>query len=102
MPKRQVSYNPKAVLCPFCTKRIRLNNDGRLRIHQSGRMGSGNCEGSGAELAVEPPIFAELHNQAMVTKTGRVLTDDDLLDLAEEAVAGYDIDTVTPLFLEPS
>lgn len=45
-PKRQVSYNQDAVLCPLCKKRIRLNNNGRLRIHKSAKMGSPNCPGS--------------------------------------------------------
>lgn len=41
--KRQVSYNPDAVLCPGCKKRIRLNNNGRIRVHVTGRMGSEKC-----------------------------------------------------------
>lgn len=49
--KRRVNYNPEAVLCPVCTKRIRLNNDGRIRVHTMDKMGSGQCMGSG-KLAV--------------------------------------------------
>lgn len=49
--KRRVSYNPDAVLCPGCTKRIRLNNNGCIRIHRSGKAGSGQCSGSNTKPA---------------------------------------------------
>lgn len=45
-PKRQVKYNPEAVLCSTCKKRIRLNNNGRLRVHNVGKAGSERCESS--------------------------------------------------------
>ena len=48
-PKRQVSYNQKAVLCPACQKRIRLNNSGRVRIHLSAKTGFDKCMGSNAD-----------------------------------------------------
>jgi hypothetical protein len=47
-PKRQVSYNESAILCPACNKRIRLNNNGRVRVHMSGKVGSDKCMGSNA------------------------------------------------------
>ena len=46
--KRQVSYNEDAVLCQQCRKRIRLNNNGRVRVHISGKAGSERCPGSDA------------------------------------------------------
>jgi hypothetical protein len=46
LKKRQVSYNQDAVLCPECKKRIRLNNNGRVRIHIMGKLGSKECPGS--------------------------------------------------------
>lgn len=55
-PRRQVSYNPDAVLCPECKKRIRLNNNGRIRVHAAGKAGSEHCSGSNtvpAELNVQ-------------------------------------------------
>lgn len=57
--KRQVSYNKEAVLCPDCKKRIRLNNDGRVRIHIIGKLGSEECPGSdarpgAAEVSAKP------------------------------------------------
>lgn len=61
-PKRQVSYNEDAVLCPACKKRIRLNNDGRVRTHMSGKMGSGKCMGSNAEPLAQPVTFADIEN----------------------------------------
>lgn len=61
-PKRQVSYNQDAVLCPACTKRIRLNNSGRLRVHMSGKMGSDKCMGSNAEPLAHPITFADIEN----------------------------------------
>ncbi len=66
--KRHVSYNQDAVLCPDCKKRIRLNNDGRIRAHVSGKAGSGRCQTSGtlADAAGIPlkkdlpqPLFVE-------------------------------------------
>lgn len=47
--KRQVSYNQEAVLCPACKKRIRLNNNGKLRVHLAGKVGSDKCMGSNAD-----------------------------------------------------
>jgi uncharacterized protein YlaI len=41
--KRKVNYNQEAVLCPVCKKRIRLNNNGRLRVHMVGKVGSEDC-----------------------------------------------------------
>jgi len=49
-PKRQVNYNQDVILCPVCKKRIRLNNNGRVRVHMSGKIGSSKCVGSDAEL----------------------------------------------------
>ena len=51
--KRQVSYNQDVILCPDCKKRIRLNNDGRVRKHVRGRSGSPECRGSYASPAVK-------------------------------------------------
>lgn len=85
-PKRQVSYNPDAVLCPSCTKRIRLNNSGRLRVHMIGKVGSDPCPGSNAE--------PEIH--FTTTKNGTVLTGADEQALADEAEAGYDPDELVP------
>lgn len=48
-PKRKVSYNQSAVLCPLCKKRIRLNNNGHIRIHVSGKVGSEKCGASNAD-----------------------------------------------------
>lgn len=59
-PKRVVSYNQEAVLCPVCKKRIRLNNDGCLRVHFSGKMGSEKCMGSKAHPdKALPTIFIQ-------------------------------------------
>lgn len=60
-PKRKVSYNQEAVLCPSCTKRIRLNNDGRMRIHLVGKIGSPRCKGDNdfprkATMTVPPAV----------------------------------------------
>jgi hypothetical protein len=60
--KRQVSYNEDAVLCPACKKRIRLNNDGHVRTHMSGKMGSGKCMGSNATPLAQPANFADIEN----------------------------------------
>lgn len=60
--KRQVSYNEDAVLCPACKKRIRLNNDGKVRTHMSGKMGSGKCMGSNATPLAQPVTFADIEN----------------------------------------
>lgn len=73
--KRQVSYNQEAILCPHCTKRIRLNNNGRVRKHVSGKSGSPECEGS----------------DAIIIKGGKVLTNTEIQALADEAEAGYDV-----------
>jgi len=54
-PKRAVKYNEDAVLCPACMKRIRLNNNGRVRTHMAGKMGSDKCMGSNAN-PYAPPI----------------------------------------------
>jgi len=48
-PKRQVRYNEEAILCPTCKKRVRLNNNGLVRKHMSGRLGSPECKGSNAD-----------------------------------------------------
>jgi hypothetical protein len=71
---RKVSYNQEAILCPHCKKRIRLNNDGRVRKHVSGKAKSPECEGS----------------DAIVAKGGRILTGADIQALADEAELGYD------------
>jgi hypothetical protein len=73
--KRQVSYNQEAILCPHCKKRIRLNNDGRVRKHVSGKAKSPECEGS----------------DAIVARGGRIITGAELQALADEAEAGYDV-----------
>jgi hypothetical protein len=62
--KRQVSYNQNAVLCPACKKRIRLNNNGKLRVHISGKVGSDKCMGSNAEPLAHPIDFAGRDNIA--------------------------------------
>lgn len=64
-PKRQVKYNPDAVLC-VCKKRIRLNNDGRLRIHMAGKMGSARCMGSETLPPVAPAPLSSVSNEAAV------------------------------------
>lgn len=51
-PKRQVSYNQRAVLCHACQKRIRLNNNGCLRLHVKDKAGSDKCVGSNAKPQV--------------------------------------------------
>lgn len=56
--KRKVSYNPEAVLCPACKKRIRLNNNGRLRVHVFSKMGSMKCPNSDAEPGT-PALLAQ-------------------------------------------
>lgn len=53
-PKRQVSYNAEAILCPYCKKRIRLNNNGKARVHLSGKTGSERCAGSEVEPRPKP------------------------------------------------
>lgn len=66
-PKRQVSYNEEAILCPACTKRVRLNNNGLVRKHMSGKLGSPECIGSNydphagkpANTVVEPVLLPE-------------------------------------------
>lgn len=83
--KRQVSYNQDAVLCKICKKRIRLNNNGRVRIHVFGKSGSDKCSGSNAE----------------------VITDAEVQALADEAEAGYDLSRLSPrnpskLFSDPA
>lgn len=65
-PKRKVSYNQDAILCPACKKRIRLNNNGEPRVHISGKIGSERCMGN------------------------KTLTDEHIQALADEAEAGYD------------
>ena|SRR5690348_611463 len=52
-PKRKVSYNQDVILCPDCKKRIRLNNDGRVRKHLKGKSGSYECPGSYASPAIK-------------------------------------------------
>jgi hypothetical protein len=64
-PKRQVNYNQNAVLCPICTKRIRLNNNGRLRVHIVGKFGSDQCDGSDTLPAANMPSFWK--NEASLT-----------------------------------
>ncbi len=54
--KRKVSYNQEAVLCPICTKRIRLNNNGSLRVHVLKRAGSARCAGS-MTMPIGAPII---------------------------------------------
>lgn len=54
--KRQVSYNQDVILCPDCKKRIRLNNDGRVRKHAKGKSGSYECPGSYASPAIKDRI----------------------------------------------
>lgn len=49
-PKRKVSYNQAAVICPSCNKRIRLNNDGLMRVHVASKMGSEQCVGSASTV----------------------------------------------------
>lgn len=71
---RKVSYNPEAILCPECKKRIRLNNDGRVRKHVSGKAKSPECKGS----------------NAVIGKGGRVITNEEIQALADEAELGYD------------
>jgi hypothetical protein len=62
-PKRLVSYNKDAVLCPACKKRIRLNNNGRLRVHIAGKVGSDKCMGSNAEPLTHPVNLSSVSNQ---------------------------------------
>jgi hypothetical protein len=83
--KRKVSYNQDVVLCPICTKRIRLNNNGRLRIHVAGKVGSNKCVGSNSEPVGVVGILA-----------GTVLTDEDVKALADEAEIGYDPNELIP------
>lgn len=78
-PKRQVSYNEDAILCPVCKKRIRLNNNGRVRIHVAGKMGSGKCMGSNAEPLAAPINFAETNDTAEPKPTDPSLLQKDEL-----------------------
>ena len=68
--KRKVSYNQEVILCPDCKKRIRVNNNGLVRKHSSGKTGSPECRGSNASPAI---------NDYLISKW------------AEEAEAGYDL-----------
>lgn len=68
-PKRKVSYNQKAVLCPVCTKRIRLNNSGRLRVHLVDKVGSDKCMGSNSDPVAPQANFADVDNSAHEAKT---------------------------------
>lgn len=83
--KRRVSYNQEVTLCPDCKKRIRLNNDGRVRKHVSGKAGSPECRGSDAAPT-----------KTYISKDGMVLTDKDIEALADEAEAGYDPSQLKP------
>lgn len=42
-------------------------------------------------------MAAEAHELGHVTKTGRVLTEQDIHDLAEEAERGYDVSHLLPV-----
>lgn len=61
-PKRQVKYNEEVILCK-CRKRIRLNNNGRVRVHSSGKAGSEKCEWSN----LEPPSGTTVAEPAKTT-----------------------------------
>jgi hypothetical protein len=79
MPKREVHYNEQAVLCPTCTKRIRLNNSGRLRVHWVGKRGSATCKGSNCYLV------------------GSVLlTDNEVMAMSDESFMGFLAENLPP------
>lgn len=83
--KRQVKYNEDAILCPICKKRIRLNNDGRVRIHVSGKAGSSKCMGSNVEPLAAP--FSSTVNEVADPKP----TDPSLVQKEEQLSLFSDI-----------
>jgi hypothetical protein len=50
-----------------------------------------------ARTALGEAWTVERLDEPVVTRTGKVLTDDDIQALADEAEAGYDLDQLTPI-----